>query len=153
MVDTISTPKTLSVDDISWSADYKASERNDETVLLNTTGSSIVAPESIRIARSRVADVYANTEIPAPYRSPIKNGYRTLNEVNLVLSATNSTNGEEILIPVRAWMCVQVPVTQLITTDALTFLRNRVVSATMNTGEVNASLILSEMRGDTNPRN
>jgi hypothetical protein len=152
MVDSISDPKTLQVDDLSWSSDYSASEKANETILINTTGSSIVAPEQIRIGRTRISDIYSNTDVPAPYRSPIKNGYRTVNEVTLFLTATNSVSGEELVIPVKAWLCMQVPVSQLITTDLLAFLRNRVLSATTKTGSVDGSLLLSEMRGDSNPR-
>lgn len=150
--DHVSTAKNVPVVDLDYAYDFvKAKESDNEAVLINTTGASLVSPESIRFAKTPVNDVYSGSDIPASRRSQTKGGVRTLSEVKFNLKAVNSVSGEEVEIPMRGWICLQVPLASVITAAAVQYLQRRTVAASLDTGVVTETRVVSLARGDLSP--
>lgn len=154
IIDTIQTPKNVSVPDVDWSNDFVVAKDPDgsECVLKNITGSGLVSPESVRFGRSAIADVYRGTDIPSASRALAKDGVRTLAEVKLNLMATNTVSGDEIILPIKAWMCIDLPTAQPITGQAVDYALKRAVGILFKTGSVTNALELGLARGDLNPQ-
>lgn len=150
--DTISNPKSLSIPDLDYAVDYTTASRGtDEATLANVTAPGLQPAEVLRYGRSRVADVYNGASIPASQRCNVREGVRTLHEVRYNLKATNSVSGEELLLPMRGWICLQAPTVDFITSGALTDLVKRTIAAAFATGAVDGSLVTDVARGDLDP--
>lgn len=148
-----SATKNLAVGDLAFSADYtKSSVLPEEVILTNITGTELTPPETLRYARTIVKDVYANSEISAPQRHAVKSGIRTLAEVKFNLKAVNSVSGDEVYIPLRGWICLQIPSVNLITPDIVGYLVQRTVATMLPAGAVTPSTLAMKMaRGDLDP--
>lgn len=110
---------------------YARKGGNDgELVLTNITGSGLLAaPETVRYGKSAVADIYKGTDIPTGAQLPTKEGMRLLVEVKENLTASNSVSGTEVELPLKAWMVVQVPKSNIINGNAIHYAIQRLLSA------------------------
>lgn len=152
VTDSISTAKNFSIPDLDYGSDFSVSSNGvSEAVLTNVTGASLQSPESIRYARTPIADVYTNSDIPTSQRHAVKAGVRTLCEVKFNLLATNSTSGAEVFMPIKGWVCLQVPTANLITGTAVTYALQRAVASAFNTGVVTNTREVEVARGDLIP--
>lgn len=151
--DSISTAKSLSIVDLDYASDFSVTKRGtDITEIANLTSTGLQPAEHIRYGRSRVKDVYDTfSDVPSIQRSNITEGAQTLVELRYLLKATNSVSGEEILLPMKGWLCLRVPVMDLVSTQALTDLLKRTISAAFATGSTDGSLITKVVRGDLDP--
>jgi transglutaminase-like putative cysteine protease len=150
--DTISTAKTPSVPDLSYSSDYTVIEDEPtQARLANITGSGLTPVEYLRYGRTSVNDVYTSFDVPASQQLPNKRGIRTLQEVRYVLKATNSVSGAEVLLPMRGWICLEAPTADIVAPAALTELLMRTISASFGTGKTDGSQAISVARGDLIP--
>lgn len=150
--DTTSTPKTLSITDLSYDKDFTvATTSNEELILHNMTGKALSTAESIRYARTNVADVYKNSNVPATSRLAAKQGVRTLCEVQLELKATNNVSGAEVTIPAKGWICIQIPTAAMVTPEAVEYVLGRTIAAAFNKGATDENRIVELVRGDLNP--
>lgn len=151
-VDTIATPKNVAVVDLDYAHDFSvASATSSEARLLNTSGTSLEPVEKLRYAKERVADIYRNSDVPksAQLASPV--GTRVLAESIELITGSNTVSGEEKVIPLRVWTCIESSTAQMVTGDALIWALKRHIGQLLATGTVDASLILSLFRGDLNP--
>jgi hypothetical protein len=150
--DSITTPKSLEVPDLSYATDFSVTTRqNGEVRLANTTGSGILPMETLRYGRSTVANIYNGVEVAEAMKSKIKQGVRTLCEIRYFLKASNTVSGEEILLPLRGWVCLEVPTVDFISGEEIDALLKRTVSASLKTGSVNGALVTDVARGDLDP--
>lgn len=150
--DTVTAGKTLTIADLSYNVDYtKVEDTATEAKLVNVTGSSLTSPEIIRYAKSDVKNVYTNSEVGASNQMPVKTGVRTLVEANVLVSATNSVSGEEYMVPVRAWTCVQVPTASFVSDKVLEYALGRCLGATFDTSKVTISREEDIARGSLIP--
>lgn len=146
--DTISATKNVAVTDLDYAHDYaESSSTADEATMSNTTGSSFVTPEKLRYARSTVNDIYAGTDVPTLNRFAAKTGLRTLSEIRFNVQAVNSVSGEEVLLPMKGWICLQLPNASIVTDAAVLYLLKRTISCALNTGAVDASREAEIARG------
>lgn len=146
--DTIVATKNVALTDLDYVHDYAESGSSaDEATMSNVTGSSFVTPEKLRYARSTVADIYAGTDVPSLNRFAVKTGLRTLTEVRFNVQAVNSVSGEEVLLPMKGWICLQVPNASLVTDAAVLYLLKRTMSCAFNTGLVDAAREAEIARG------
>lgn len=151
-VDTITTPKTLTFTDLDYAHDYAVKSTDaSEGKLVNVTGSALYTPEELRFAKTNVSNIYRNTEVQTLYQADVKTGVRTLSEVKLLMKATNNVSGKETLLPLKGWMCLEIPMADVITNEAVDYLRNRVVSVTTDTGSVNSAREQEIARGALMP--
>lgn len=152
VTDSIETSKNIPVVDLDYDNDFTLSKSTDEEVILvNITGQSLESPESIRFGKTRVQDIYAGLDIPAPNRISAKQGVRTLCEIRLHVRATNSVSGDEIILPFRGWICLQVPTASMVTPQAIEYLLNRTYACALKTGSVDATRVTEVARGDLSP--
>lgn len=150
--DTVTTGKTLTIPDLSYAQDYaKTTDEPSEAILANLTSTALGTMEHLRYAKSDVKNVYANTSVGASNQLPVKTGVRTLVEANILIQASNSVSGEEYLIPVRAWTCVQIPTASFISDAVLGYAMGRVLGATFDTGLTTTSREESVARGSLIP--
>jgi hypothetical protein len=152
--DSISTAKALSLVDLSYAADYTVTERGTAEVrLANTTGAGLAPVEQLRYGRTRVKDVYASNglDVPASQKCNVRDGIRTLHECKYLLKATNSVSGEELLLPMRGWICLEAPTVDFISSAALFDLFKRTVGAALATGKTDGTLVTDVARGDLDP--
>lgn len=150
--DSTETSKNLAIADLSYSKDFTVAKTTDEEVMLNnTTGATLEPVENVRYGRTRITDVYAGTDIPLPNRIAAKNGVRTLCEVRCNLSAVNSVSGDELLLPLKGWVCLQVPTASMITPQAIEYMLSRAVSACLNEGSTDGARVTEVARGDLSP--
>lgn len=151
-VDSISTPKSLSIPDLSWADDYSASKDNGkEVVLINTTGEGVIPSEVVRFNRTRVRNIYDLFEDLGAPKLANEEGVRIYSEVRYVIQGTNSVSGESVAIPMRGWVSLVIPTSNLVSSDMITDLAKRTVSTMFGTGEVSGAQLLNEARGDINP--
>lgn len=146
--DTISTGKTLTVSDLDYANDFVVVEDEPtEGKLANITSTALGTMEQIRYAKSGVANVYSNSSIGASNQMPVKTGLRTLVEVNSTIQATNSVSGEEYLVPIRAWTCVQIPSASFIESSVVEYALGRCFGALFNTDSVTIDREVEVARG------
>lgn len=150
--DTVATAKTISIPDLSYSHDYaKTEDEPSEAKLANTTGTSLNVAERLRYARQDVKNVYASTDVGAANQMPVKTGVRTLAEANILVSATNAVSGAEYYVPLRAWVCVQVPTASFMKDDAVAYALGRALAANFDTGKTDESRQSEIIRGSLIP--
>lgn len=150
--DTVATGKTLTIPDLSYASDYaKTMDEPSEAVLANITSTALGTMESIRYAKSDVKNIYANSSVGASNQTPVKTGLRTLAEVNILIQASNSGSGEEYLIPVRAWTCVQLPTASFISDKVLEYAMGRALGAMFDTSVTTVSREEAVARGSLLP--
>lgn len=152
VTDTVATGKSLTIPDLSYASDYvKTSDEPTEAVLANITSTALGTMENLRFAKSDVKNVYTNTQVGASNQMPVKTGVRTLVEANVLIQAANSVSGEEYLIPIRAWTCVQVPTASFISEAVLSYVMGRALGAMFDTGVATTSREESIARGSLLP--
>lgn len=150
--DSISTPKTPSIPDLDYADDFVVTESSKTDVqLANTTGAGIQPVEYLRYGRTPVSNIYSQFSVPTANQTPVKGGVRTLQEVRYLLKATNSVSGAEILLPMRGWICLEVPTADFISSTAISELLARTIAAAYPTGGVTGALVTDVARGDLDP--
>jgi hypothetical protein len=151
-VDTILQPKTVQIPDLDFAHDYSVmSNGATETRLLNASGTSLEPTEKLRYAREHVKDIYRSTDIDGAYRLPSPAGVRVLMEVQTILSVTNSVTGQELLVPVRSWKCLETSVHPAITGQALLWQNCRQDALSYGTNQTNPDMLVKLFRGDLDP--
>lgn len=146
------TPKTLTISDLDYASDYaKTVDTPAEARLANKTSNTLTAMETLRFGRSDVTNVYSGTSIGASNQIPVKAGVRTLVEANVTIKAVNSVSGEEFLVPVRAWTCVQVPTASFISSSAMEYALGRAIAALLGTGDTSIAREANIARGSLLP--
>lgn len=150
--DTIAAGKTLTIPDLDYAHDFvKVEDTATEAKLVNVTSSALGPVETIRYAKSDVKNVYTNTDVGSSNQMPAKTGIRTLIEVSTLISATNSVSGEEYMVPVRAWTCVQVPTASFISNDVLRYVLGRAFGAMFDTSDATIARTEEVARGSLLP--
>lgn len=151
-VDTIASPKNVAVVDFDYAHDFSViSATSSEARLMNTSGTSLEPVEKLRYAKERVADIYRNSDVPrsAQLTSPV--GTRVLAENIELITAANTVSGEEKVIPIRVWTCIESSTAQMVTGDALWWAITRHIGTLLGTGTTDVTQILNLFRGDLNP--
>jgi hypothetical protein len=156
VTDSVSTPKNLSIPDLSYASDYTAGGRGslngDNTVVLqNISGDDLIPQEVYEYALSRAANVYAGTTIPSAQQAPVKSGRKLAVKATMSYHATNSVSGEEIFLPFEFWTVVKVPDMNLVSVDIVDEALRRHLAQFFGTGSTDGSLLARMLRGDLDP--
>lgn len=151
-VDTISTPKTLSIPDLSYATDFSVQSRNKTEIrLANSTGAGLLTPEILRYVRQGEQDIYSSFNVPESQQINVRDGVVVTTEVRYLLKATNSVSGQEVILPMRGWINLKVPTADFITGQALTDLLMRTIASAFKTGATDGTLVKDLARGDLDP--
>lgn len=135
-------------------AEYSAkSNDGNEAVLVNNTGSGLIVPEQLRFGVNSVRDVYNGSGVAAASQLISKVGMRMLQEIRVNLSAVNSVNGDEKIIPQRAWLMYETPQSDIIDAAAIEYTLKRLLGAAIMgvSGHTFADRVLAMARGDLDP--
>lgn len=151
-VDTITTPKSLSIPDLDFAVDYSvASDKGSDTSITNVTGTALEPVEKLRYAKEKVNDVYRTVDTLKANQLPSPVGARVLAEATEIISATNTVSGAELEIPIRVWTCIESSTHNAVTGAALLWALKRHVAQLFETGSVDESLLVELFRGDLDP--
>lgn len=152
VTDTIATAKTLSISDLDYAHDYARTEDEpDEAKVANITSATLKPAEVLRFARTDIKNVYANSDVPSTSQVEAKGGVRTLVEADVQLSAVNSVSGAELTVPVRAWVCVQVPTASFVSSAVMEYTLGRALAGLFSTGSTSISREEDILRGSLLP--
>lgn len=148
VTDTISTPKNISVPDLKFSTDFtKVLDTADEAKIANVTGTDLLSHESIRFARSEVANIYAGSNSDSAMIMPMKKGIQVMCELSNTYRATNSVTGNEYDLPCKARLVLRVPANTCVTEALVTDLLIRTIASAFGTGSVNADRLMDIVMG------
>lgn len=150
--DTISTPKTLSIPDMDFAHDFSVvGESAKEAQLINTSGATLEPVERLKFGRDKVNDIYRSLDVLKPNQLPSPVGIRLLAENTEMLTASNSTTGAELTVPIRVWTCIETSTHNTVTGQALLWALLRHVGTLFKTGTVTDAMLISMARGDLDP--
>lgn len=150
--DTVTTAKSLSRPDLSYTADFRVrNEVPGETILVNLS-SPIDRPETVRFGYSEIKDVYKNTSIDPSVMAPTRKGVQVLAQVNDIYSLTDSADPSyRVDLPVSAHIIVKVPACEYITPDMVQSLVARTVASLYDTGTTTSTKISQLLKGALTP--
>lgn len=150
--DTLTEAKTISVPDLLYAADYaKKEDEPTKAVIVNTTGDSIVSSEAIKFGCVPVNDIYASTGVTTDMMASSRKGVQALIEVNVMYSAVNNSTGQEIILPCRGRLTLQVPSLPCVTGDLLDDVCLRTFAATRATGDTSSERLVDIAKGSLLP--
>lgn len=149
--DTSATPKNISVPDLTYSSDYIAvKDEADEVIINNITADDLMPHESIKFAKSKVANVYAGIEL-AQAVGTNKTGVQVMAELVTCYKAINSITGEEIDVPCKGRIVLRLPNAPFITDALVSDLLKRTIASAFATGATSETRIVAMARGALNP--
>lgn len=152
VTDSIATPKSLSLTDLDYVHDFvKTEDEPEQAKMSNITSASLKSAETLRFAKTDVKNVYANMDIPLSSQMEAKAGIRTLVEADVRLKAVNTVSGTEIVVPARAWVCIQVPTASFVSSRVMEYAAGRALSAMFSTGGVTIAREEAIARGSLLP--
>lgn len=152
IADTIAAPKNISVPDLDYLVDYtKVSDEATEASIANTTGPDLLSHESIRFARSEVANVYAGSVSDSALMLPQKKGVQVMAELRNTYRAANSVSGNEYDLPCVARVVLRFPAFTCVTKDLVKDLLMRTIAASFGTGSTTESRIMDMAMGSLLP--
>jgi hypothetical protein len=151
-VDTISSAKNISVPDLDYPVDYSVSADTPGKVeLMNVSGTTLEPVERLKYACSVVPNIYHGLDTLDSEKLPTPKGKRPFVESLYLLSATNSVNGASVTVPLRYQTSCESSTMNLVTKQALTWGLYRHIAALLDTGSVDATLLVRLFRGDLDP--
>jgi hypothetical protein len=161
-VDSISTPKTMSLPDLDWAHDWhQASKPTGRSVASNaaeayfgdSTGPTVDDVEHLTVSHRPVKNVYDDLPIPIDVSNQYaqKTGRAVYRSFTTIYKATNSVSGQEVYIPLRSSRTYTIPAMPLVTPDLVTSFLKRSISSELATGSTDGTLLLAELRRDLDP--
>lgn len=153
VTDTLTTSKSLSIPDLSWSADYaKKVDEPEEVVVVNTTSSDLSVAETCTFGRKAVKDVYAATGTVRAVGSilPIT-GIRLLLKSDYNFQGVNSSLAIHENIPVQIRTTIVCPDNFLLSPAVLEQALKRHYTMAFGTGSVANTRITDMAKGILSP--
>lgn len=150
--DTVSTPKSVSIPDLSYSTDFAVlREAADELLLTNLT-SPVDQPETIRYGYQNIADIYRNSGIDPSFMATSRRGVSLVGQVNDIVRVTPAEDSgcctmQQIMLPIEAHWVLKFPVSQYVTPTLALQILERAFATAFGTGAVTAEKLGAMMRG------
>lgn len=146
--DTATSTKTVAIPDLTYAKDFAVKiDEAQEATIVNTTGSSISSPESLRFGCTAVANIYQNSDVDVSNACPSKRGVQIMVEAKDVYSASNTVTGASFEMPATGRLVIRVPSNECVTTDLVLDILKRTISACYATGLVDATRLGQLLRG------
>lgn len=144
---------TLPRPNLNWNEDYRVTKNTgDETVMINLN-SPLDRPEKVRLAVSKVANVYGGTDIDPSVHAPTKRGISILAQRTSTLSVTDETaSNDRIDLPLSFHIVAKIPVSEHITADIVQQELARTFSTLFDTDVETSGRLNSIMRGSLTPK-
>lgn len=151
-VDSVAATKNIAIPDLSFASDYViVSDEPNEVVIANKTGADLISHETIRFARSEVANIYQGVQTDSALVLPYKKGVQVMAEIQTSYKAVNGTSKAEYDVPVKGRIVLRVPTFGAVTDDMVADLVVRTISAAYATGSVNISRVTDLILGKLKP--
>lgn len=151
-IDTLTTKKNIAVPDLSYATDYIiVTDEPNEAVIASKTGSDLVSHETIRFARSEVANVYQGVVTDSAMMLPYKKGVQVMSEVQTSYKAVNGTSKAEYDIPLKGRIVLRLPTFSAVTDEMVTDFIIRVIASVFSTSKTDVSRITELVRGKLKP--
>lgn len=110
--------KSIVVPNIRWGQDYSVVDASEkEATLMQFTSADMTQYERVRIGRSEVADIYANTQSAASARLPDTRGVQVMVELREVYRAVSTATGVAYDLPCIARTVVRIPYNAAVSPD------------------------------------
>lgn len=129
--DTAVTPAVgkITPDSLNFAADFAKREGgNGSVTIVNTTGPAD-RTETVRYAVSKVSNIYSGTSVDPSAFALSKRGASVLVQVNDIITVTDSTTSYRYDLPISAHMVVKTSLDEVITSDVLTSIVQRLIGA------------------------
>lgn len=143
---------TMSVPD--YAKDFAPSEDVANKVVLQNITSPIDQPQTARIERSNVSNIYRNTDIVRSLWATSTRGYSLVAQVNDIYRITDTTDSTFMVdLPVSAHWVLKVPATPYLSAAEYLATLNRAYALVLNqSDQIDAATMLDRMlRGVVNP--
>lgn len=116
-------------DSLNFAADFAKREGgNGDVTIVNTTGPAD-RTETVRYAVTRVNNIYSGTSVDPSAFALSKRGASVLVQVNDIITVTDSTTGYRYDLPISAHLVVKTSLDEVITSDVLTAIVERLIGA------------------------
>lgn len=151
--DTLTTSKSLSIPDLSWSADFaKKVDEPEEVVVVNTTADDLSVAETCTFGRKAVKDVYAATgTVRASGSSLPISGFRLLLKSDHAYQGMNDALAIHEKLPVQIRTTIVCPDNFLVSPAVMEEALKRHISMAFGTGSVANTRITEMAKGILSP--
>lgn len=129
--DTAVTPAvgSFSPASLNYGADFaKRLGGNGEVTIVNTTGPAD-RTETVRYAVNKISNIYSGTSVDPSAFALSKRGASVLVQVNDIITVTDSTTNLRYDLPISAHLVVKTSLDEVITSDVLTAMVQRLIGA------------------------
>lgn len=134
-------------------ADFRVKQNGPNELVLTNLTSPVDRPETIRIARSEVSDIYKNTDIAPAVQSPSKRGINLLIQINQTVKVSDSVDADFVqYLPVSFHAVAKFPATEYFKAADLLDLLGGLCSIPFDTGSDSESRLAGLMRGSLVPK-
>lgn len=147
------TSLTVPLSILNYPADYRVKmDEPDEMRLVNVT-SPLDRPETIRIARNDVSDIYRGTSIERSVQSVQKSGVSVLCQLTDIYkySDTSVADAQEEYLPISGHIVLKFPKHEAMTASVLLDFVKRLLATLYPTGSTSDSRLSAIIRGSLKP--
>lgn len=139
-------------DTLNFTADFAKREgSNGDITIVNTTGPAD-RTETVRYAVTRINNVYSGTSVDPSAFALSKRGASVLVQVNDIITVTDSATNYRYDLPISAHMVVKTSLDEVITSDVLTAIVQRLIGAAYEQSGASVGQRLSKLiRGAATP--
>lgn len=85
----------------------------------DTNSSGLASCEQLRFGRTDIKDVYSTDTTPFEYQMTGRAGEQALVELTTHYHATNSVSGAEVDVPIKTWLVIKCPTSELVTANVV----------------------------------
>lgn len=146
-------PETLNLvrANTNYGEDWTEKERKTGETIITNVNASNDRPEQIRIAYSRVNDIYKNSGIDPVHFAPSKRGFSLVTQITEVGRVTESTTGESYDVPFSLHLVMKASNDELVTPAVMETLLKRLLSSLYLDNEDGTERIAQLMKGAVTP--
>lgn len=138
---------------INFGKDFRLKTNGSTEVVLTNVTSPMDRPETVRLARTEISDIYKNTDISPGVMSPSRRGVSLLAQVNETIQITDDTDADFLQhLPVSAHLVLKVPASEYIDATHVEELIGRLISTLYDTGSTSESRLAALLRGSLAPK-
>lgn len=151
--DAITTPKAVSVPDLSYSTDFRVSTDVPGEVIMTNITSPLDRNETVRFAITNIKDIYTNSGVDVSYMAPSHQG------ISLVTQVTDTWRYEDVAnptnpvidLPISAHLVIKAPKTSYLGANDYLSIAQRAFSLLFDTGSVTSARLMTLLKGALDP--
>lgn len=138
---------------LNFEKDFRMRSNTSGEVTITNITSPIDRPETIRLARSEVSDIYKGTDVSPGAMAPSRRGLSLLAQINETLQVTDSTDADFLQhLPLSAHLVIKSPASEYIDATMIENLVGRLISTLYDTGSTSETRLAALLRGSLAPK-